>query len=265
VKMMLNRCTHKKIYHQTTGGAMGSSFTLTLANIFMWKWQKQFVRQQDITSEFFGRYIDDIFITWNGTEKELIKFLNEANTWHPNIKLDYKIGQSLPFLDILLTNNNEQFFLMRNKLFSQFIYESSHVSEDNALINTVNIRTAQVPQNTTTEINVEHNTTTITTPKRNNTLFLHYTYEQRFKPMKRGLHHIHKDIFSQSQTQNVKMIVGNRNRRNATHELIRKRPPRFILKNQKRPKRINSTINKQTTTTTTLTTPAYSNLDNQQK
>ncbi|CAF1527436.1 unnamed protein product [Adineta steineri] len=271
----------KKIYHQTTGGAMGSSFTLTLANIFMWKWQKQFVRQQDITSEFFGRYIDDIFITWNGTEKELIKFLNEANTWHPNIKLDYKIGQSLPFLDILLTNNNgtistsvyhkpaaepyvvpfisdhprhifiniiqtrlanalkcsstfeifnyerrhiklmllyngypssfietqyrkffneyiystsflpfiideEQFFLMRNKLFSQFIYESSHVSEDNALINTVNIRTAQVPQNTTTEINVEHNTTTITTPKRNNTLFLHYTYEQRFKPMKRG-------------------------------------------------------------------------------
>ncbi|CAF1524813.1 unnamed protein product, partial [Adineta steineri] len=162
---------------------------------------------------------------------------------------------STSFLPFII--DEEQFFLMRNKLFSQFIYESSHVSEDNALINTVNIRTAQVPQNTTTEINVEHNTTTITTPKRNNTLFLHYTYEQRFKPMKRGLHHIHKDIFSQSQTQNVKMIVGNRNRRNATHELIRKRPPRFILKNQKRPKRINSTINKQTTTTTTLTTPAY--------
>ncbi|CAF1410732.1 unnamed protein product [Adineta steineri] len=27
-----------KLYQQTTGGAMGSSFTLTLANIFMWKW-----------------------------------------------------------------------------------------------------------------------------------------------------------------------------------------------------------------------------------
>jgi len=25
---------------------------------------------------------------------------------HPNIKLDYKIGKTLPFLDILLTNNN---------------------------------------------------------------------------------------------------------------------------------------------------------------
>jgi hypothetical protein len=45
----------KKIYQQTTGGAMGSSFTLTLANIFMWKWQKELVRQQDMTGEYFGR------------------------------------------------------------------------------------------------------------------------------------------------------------------------------------------------------------------
>jgi hypothetical protein len=47
----------KKIYKQTTGGAMGSSFTLTLANIFMWKWQKEFVRRQDMTGEFYGRYV----------------------------------------------------------------------------------------------------------------------------------------------------------------------------------------------------------------
>ena len=45
----------KKIYKQTTGGAMGSSFTLTLANIFMWKWQAEFVRRQNIADEFYGR------------------------------------------------------------------------------------------------------------------------------------------------------------------------------------------------------------------
>ena len=44
-----------KIYKQMLGGAMGSSFTLTLANIFMWKWQKEIVRQQDITGEYYGR------------------------------------------------------------------------------------------------------------------------------------------------------------------------------------------------------------------
>ncbi len=45
-------------------------------------------------------------MTWNKSEKELIKFLDDANTWDPNIKLDYKISKSLPFLDVLLTNNN---------------------------------------------------------------------------------------------------------------------------------------------------------------
>ena len=45
-------------------------------------------------------------MTWNKSEEELIKFLDDANTWHPNIKLEYKIGKSLPFLDVLMTNNN---------------------------------------------------------------------------------------------------------------------------------------------------------------
>ncbi|CAF2033398.1 unnamed protein product [Rotaria magnacalcarata] len=96
----------KKIYKQTTGGAMGSSLTLTLANIFMAKWQKNIVEEQTKTGEFYGRYIDDIFMNWNRSEEELRKFLDDVNTWHPNIKLDYKIGSSLPFLDVQLTNNN---------------------------------------------------------------------------------------------------------------------------------------------------------------
>lgn len=45
-------------------------------------------------------------MTWNRSEKELRKLLDDANTWHPNIKLEYKISQSLPFLDVLLTNKN---------------------------------------------------------------------------------------------------------------------------------------------------------------
>ncbi|CAF1648303.1 unnamed protein product [Rotaria magnacalcarata] len=96
----------KKNYKQTTGGAMGSSLTLTLANIFMSKWQKNLVEEQTKTDEFYGRYIDDICMTWNRSEEELRKLLDDANTWHPNIKLDYKIGYSLPFLDVQLTNNN---------------------------------------------------------------------------------------------------------------------------------------------------------------
>ncbi|CAF4706220.1 unnamed protein product, partial [Rotaria socialis] len=45
----------KKIYKQTTGGAMGSSLTLTLANIFMSNWQKNIVEEQTKTGDFYGR------------------------------------------------------------------------------------------------------------------------------------------------------------------------------------------------------------------
>lgn len=43
-------------------------------------------------------------MTWNRSERELKQLLNQANQWHPNIKLDYTISGHLPFLDVLLTN-----------------------------------------------------------------------------------------------------------------------------------------------------------------
>jgi hypothetical protein len=45
----------KKFYRQVVGGAMGSAFTLTLANIFMWKWEKQLVDRQLASNEIYGR------------------------------------------------------------------------------------------------------------------------------------------------------------------------------------------------------------------
>jgi hypothetical protein len=43
---------------------------------------------------------------WNKSEEDLIKLLHKANKHHPNIKLDYQIGKTLPFLDVLLKNDN---------------------------------------------------------------------------------------------------------------------------------------------------------------
>jgi hypothetical protein len=47
----------EKFYRQILGGAMGSAFTLTLANIFMWKWEKQLVHRQITSNEIYGRYV----------------------------------------------------------------------------------------------------------------------------------------------------------------------------------------------------------------
>ncbi len=45
----------KKFYRQVIGGAMGSAFILTLAHIFMWKWEKELVRRQTVSNEIYGR------------------------------------------------------------------------------------------------------------------------------------------------------------------------------------------------------------------
>jgi hypothetical protein len=50
----------KKFYRQIIGGAMGSSFTQTLANIFMWKWEKELVHRHQSSNDIYGRYVSFI-------------------------------------------------------------------------------------------------------------------------------------------------------------------------------------------------------------
>jgi hypothetical protein len=44
-----------KYYRQIKGGAMGSAFTLTLANIFMWDWEQKIAEKQRNSNELYGR------------------------------------------------------------------------------------------------------------------------------------------------------------------------------------------------------------------
>jgi len=52
----------KKYYKQILGGAMGSLFTMALADIFMWNWEKDFVADLHLSNEIYGRY-DKIFVS----------------------------------------------------------------------------------------------------------------------------------------------------------------------------------------------------------
>ena len=47
----------QKYYRQVVGGAMGSPFTLTLANVFMWKWEQRLVQHQHMRNEIYGRSV----------------------------------------------------------------------------------------------------------------------------------------------------------------------------------------------------------------
>ncbi|CAF1418091.1 unnamed protein product [Adineta steineri] len=95
-----------KYYKQIVGGAMGSPFTLTLANIFMWQWENDIICKKLKPNEIYGRYIDDVFFTSNESKETIEGILKDANDFHPNIKLEATIGHSVSFLDLLITNRN---------------------------------------------------------------------------------------------------------------------------------------------------------------
>ena len=282
-------------------------------------------------------------MTWNKSEQKLRKLLDEANTWHPHIKLDYQIGQSLPFLDVFLMNQNgllsttiyhkpsaepyvapflsdhprhvfgnivqgaltrairysstydafdrerryiklmllyngsvsliglmntlcqtcnlsfrypssfiedqfrkffisytslppfpawrideNQFYLMRNTILKQPTSRQSQVAMNAALVD-INSDLFNEQMIQSKDATVESKTKE---KKRENKLIVHYTHEKRLESMKRDIHQIYDNVFKHTPVEDVKMIVGTRNRRDARNDLIRKRPKRSILQNK---------------------------------
>ena len=74
---------------------MGTVCTASCANIFLTQFEKKknkhihpYIKDMAL---LYLRYIDDIFIIWNGTKEQLITFVNKLNKKHKTIKFEYKI------------------------------------------------------------------------------------------------------------------------------------------------------------------------------
>lgn len=95
-----------KFYHQTNGTAMGTNCAPTYANLFMGWWEDQivFVDTYDKYTDhilFWGRYIDDVLILWDGDSHLFIEFVSELNINSIGMKFTYEISPvELAFLDI---------------------------------------------------------------------------------------------------------------------------------------------------------------------
>ena len=58
--------------------------------------------------KLYTRFIDDIFLLWNGTEKELLDFVKKLNKAHPTIKFDLKYSKTeINFLDTVIYKNQQ--------------------------------------------------------------------------------------------------------------------------------------------------------------
>ena len=63
-------------------------------------------------SDFYLRFIDDIFLIWNGTKTEFDNFLKKVNECHPSIKFEYEMSKTeINFLDTTVKPTDRQSYL----------------------------------------------------------------------------------------------------------------------------------------------------------
>ena len=82
---------NNRLYKQIDGVEMGSSFGTTLANAFLYHYEKIWLDEYppQFKPVAYRRYIDDIFVQFKS--KELLKvFLNYMNLKHKNIKFIFE-------------------------------------------------------------------------------------------------------------------------------------------------------------------------------
>ena len=121
------------IYHQIFGIAMGTPFAVTAANTFMYYHKRDIIELYSRNLTLYKRFIDDIFLTWDGPRKTLLEFLSDVNTKDVRIKITYEISDSkISFLDLLLFKDSTHSTLQYStfqKLLNKYLYipfESFH-------------------------------------------------------------------------------------------------------------------------------------------
>lgn len=98
------------IYHQCKGTAMGTQVAPSFANLFMGEFEELHITKHSIYKNkiiFFRRYIDYIFIIWDGDElsaKTFCQSLNETD-WGITFTLNFNKTE-IEFLDIIIQSHN---------------------------------------------------------------------------------------------------------------------------------------------------------------
>ena len=80
-------------YLQIKGCAMGTKCAPSYTNIFMGMFEERYICPLiEKISNFYVRFIYDIFLIWTGTTDQLMKFKQQINEVHPSIKFDFNFS-----------------------------------------------------------------------------------------------------------------------------------------------------------------------------
>ncbi|XP_073254801.1 uncharacterized protein [Porites lutea] len=125
------------IFHQKFGIAMGTPFSVTVANAFMYHHEKDIVDHYSQYLILYKRFIDDIFAIWCGPKDTLLEFLGALNSKDQRIQLTHCISElSISFLDLFLYRDGSSSVLQFStfqKPLNKYLYipfESFHPSSN---------------------------------------------------------------------------------------------------------------------------------------
>ncbi|CAF3954184.1 unnamed protein product, partial [Rotaria magnacalcarata] len=111
LKELFNYCTkytnftfNNEHYDQINGVAMGSPLAPIIARLFMSNLEENIEKYKGKKPEVYYRYVDDIFMIINGTQKDILKFRKFMNKLETSIKFTVEVqhDNNLPFLDVMI-------------------------------------------------------------------------------------------------------------------------------------------------------------------
>ena len=121
---------------QICGTAMGKIYAPSLANLYLLEFDENARNNFDIKPRNYGRYLDDVFFTWRGSEADLQRFEDFLNSLIPGIKIKFEKSQKeINFLDTTIYKKwdpaNQNFILQTKTFFKetdthQLLLKTSH-------------------------------------------------------------------------------------------------------------------------------------------
>ena len=101
-----------QLYKQVDGVAMGSPLGPTLANAFLFRFEKNWLRNcpSDFKPHYYRRYVDDIFVLFTSA-RHLEAFRNFLNGGHANLSftIEREKQNRMSFLDIAIIREDKTF------------------------------------------------------------------------------------------------------------------------------------------------------------
>ncbi|CAF4174744.1 unnamed protein product, partial [Rotaria sordida] len=113
-----------QFYHQVRGGAMGSPLTLTIANCYMFFYERPIIKQINNSGGLYFRYTDDIFLATNWPPRHLLKQIDRWNHFDENIKLSENMGSIADFPELHIENRAGQLY---TTIYQKPSYESYYL------------------------------------------------------------------------------------------------------------------------------------------